>query len=546
MQKKYIIGLIFILLLIGLFSHLDKIGLRGEEPRRAIVGVETYVHNNYIVPQIVGETYYNKPPLNNWVLALFFFIFQSFSEWVVRLPGILTFLGTGAIVYFFTRKHINKTTGLLAAGIYLTTLELLFYGTINAGEIDLLYTFIVTLQAFVIFHFTMQKRYFLMFLLSYGLTLAGLMTKGLPSLVFQAFTILAMLIYIKKWKLLFSWQHIVSILLFISLLGGYFYMFEQRDDLQAFIVNQVYQSSDKSFNNSNLNSVAQFLFVFPLLFLKTILPWSPLLLLLFVKNIRKTILKNKLIQFAILFILVNIPIYWLSPAIRSRYLYMFFPFTAIVMATILIEIKQHKKINQVITKLGGALLILATCALYVFPFVEKVSKYADHLAFITILFTIFFAALFIVYLKIKDLRIYTIILLLLLGRIWMNFTVFPYFHQSSKVREYYIHVEKMAELINNEPILWTGATSTLRPSINIFGQEIINTAYTIPPELPYSIPYHYFKQTGHIFKHTEKPEAGKYYLAGDKLIDQTLSIDTIYQFKEYWYNRNLILFKLKE
>ena len=151
MQKNVLIIIILVILALGLLTHLDKIGLRAEEPRRAIVGIETYETGNLIVPQIHNETYYNKPPLYNWIIALFYLIFQSFSEWVVRIPGILFFLLTGWVTYKAGRKYIDRETGILVALFYLTSADLLFYGTINAGEIDIFYAFIVVLQALVIF-----------------------------------------------------------------------------------------------------------------------------------------------------------------------------------------------------------------------------------------------------------------------------------------------------------------------------------------------------------------------------------------------------------
>lgn len=546
MQKKIIVAIVFILLLISLVSHLNTLGLRGEEPRRALVGIETYVNNNYVVPHILGETYYNKPPMYNWLLALFFFIFQSVSEWVVRLPGILSFLGTGGLIYFFTKKYIGKKEGLLAAAFYFTSIELLFVGTINTAEIDFFYALIVSLQAFVIFHFAHKEKYKTMYLLSYALTFVGLMTKGLPSLVFQASTLLVLFIYLKKWRILFSWKHVLSIFLFFGTIGFYFLLFNQEDNLQNLIVNQVFQSSDKSFNNSSPLAVVQFVLQFPVIFLRIMLPWSLLLILLFIKQIRNQITGNILIQFSILFILANIPIYWLSPAIRPRYLYMFFPFAAIITATIFLHIRNQETIKKWLNGFGYALIAASFLTIWVFPFVKKVSQYTVHLTLINISFTAFFVILFFIYYKYKNLKIHTLITLLILGRIWINLTIFPYFHETSKVKDYYIHTDKMAQITNNEPIIWTGSSINLKPSIKLFGKQLIEVFYSIPAELPYSIPYSYFKKTGHVFKYEPIPTEGKFYLAGDTLIDKSLNIDTLYQFKEFWYNRNLLLFTVKE
>jgi 4-amino-4-deoxy-L-arabinose transferase-like glycosyltransferase len=54
------------------------------------------------------------------------------------------------------------------------------------------------------------------------ITAVTFLAKGLPSLVFQGFTILALLIYTKNLKKLFSWQHIVSGLICLTLIAAYF------------------------------------------------------------------------------------------------------------------------------------------------------------------------------------------------------------------------------------------------------------------------------------------------------------------------------------
>ena len=76
MQKKILILIILVMLIASLLSHLGYVSLRAEEPRRAIVSIESYENLNFIVPTIHEEIYYNKPPLYNWIITLFYFIFQ--------------------------------------------------------------------------------------------------------------------------------------------------------------------------------------------------------------------------------------------------------------------------------------------------------------------------------------------------------------------------------------------------------------------------------------------------------------------------------------
>jgi 4-amino-4-deoxy-L-arabinose transferase-like glycosyltransferase len=73
MKKRTPFGYLFLLLiLLALFGGLGIMDLRGEEPRRALVAWEMIRQANYLQPTIQGLPYYNKPPVFNWVVAVFF------------------------------------------------------------------------------------------------------------------------------------------------------------------------------------------------------------------------------------------------------------------------------------------------------------------------------------------------------------------------------------------------------------------------------------------------------------------------------------------
>jgi 4-amino-4-deoxy-L-arabinose transferase-like glycosyltransferase len=81
--------------------------------------------------------YYNKPPFYIWVIGASFSLFGTINEFALRFPGISSLLLTAYIIYFIGKDYLNKRVALLGAGIFLTMADLLFYGSINAGEIDL-------------------------------------------------------------------------------------------------------------------------------------------------------------------------------------------------------------------------------------------------------------------------------------------------------------------------------------------------------------------------------------------------------------------------
>ena len=542
MQKNVLIIIILVILALGLLTHLDKIGLRAEEPRRAIVGIETYETGNLIVPQIHNETYYNKPPLYNWIIALFYLIFQSFSEWVVRIPGILFFLLTGWVTYKAGRKYIDRETGILGALFYLTSADLLFYGTINAGEIDIFYAFIVVLQALVIFRYFHKKAYWSMFLISYLLTFIGVMTKGIPSLAFQAITILAITLFYKKWKLLFSWQHIFGILTLTGLLGGYFYLYSQQANLEGFLAQQFAESSDKSFNEGSLGSILKSIFHFPYQLLILILPWSILLPLFILKDFRKSFTRNKLLVFSLLFVLTNIVIYWISPGVRNRYLYMFLPFITLIIAWLYSNMKDHKKLYGLHYIFPIAGLMLSIIAIMIFPFVENVSKHMDNKWIYSVSFIIILGILAYFAIQKRQFAIYFFLLAIVAGRIWFNASIIPFLEHRSTAIEYENHVMQMNHITNKKQIFWTGEPLTYEPKLKLFGVKLLEESFKIPPTLPYGIPYYQFKQSGFIMEYDTVIKPDRYYLGPDTMISHQ-NIDTLYQFREKWHNRKLLLFQ---
>ena len=68
----------------------------------------------------------------------------------------------------------------------------------------------------LVFHYGEQKKYWQLFLFTYLLTAAGYLMKGLPSLAFEAFTLLTYFFYTKRFKVLFYIQHFAGILLLLA------------------------------------------------------------------------------------------------------------------------------------------------------------------------------------------------------------------------------------------------------------------------------------------------------------------------------------------
>ncbi len=321
-----------VLILIAALTGLNVLELRGEEPRRAIVAIELLMGGDPLVLQLNGQPYLNKPPLYTYILALTFELLGSFKEWTVRLPGVLSYIVLAGLAGTWFARYIGRNAGLLTFLFLMSCFDILFYGLVNAGEIDLFYALITFVQVMAIFHFEQRDRPLLLFLVSYLFMALGGLTKGLPSILFQGLTLIAWLGWQRKWTWLLTWRHLIGLLSAGLMIGTYFALYAQHEPIQPYLYNLVFESFDKSAGDSGLLKIIQSMVLFPFHLAKLTLPWSVLLLVLLWKKPEKLLTDEPIVQFALLFCMINLIPYWISPESRGRYLYMFFPFILLLPA----------------------------------------------------------------------------------------------------------------------------------------------------------------------------------------------------------------------
>ena len=357
------------LLVIGLLLNLGVRPLSFEEPRRGLVALEMELRGDWVVPTTNGAPYLNKPPLFNWVLLAFMRLFGSTAEWVVRLPTVVSFLLTACLVHAVARRYLARQTALLAAALYLTFGQLLFKATL-AGEIDLFFSLVVAAQALAIFHFEQSGQLLPLYVVSYLLAAAGVLTKGVPSVAFQGVTLLVWLAHARRLRTLLSWQHAAGLCAFALCAGGYFALYAQRAELAPFLANVLLESSERTAAGPGhgLASVLVHAARFPLELLWLLVPWTAFVPLLLAKGFRATLAESPLLKFCVLFTGANLVPYWLSPGTRQRYLYMFLPFAALLLAATLERARRDDWYPRLVEWALGACLAACTLAAAVVPF----------------------------------------------------------------------------------------------------------------------------------------------------------------------------------
>ena len=130
-----------IILAIGLLLNLGVQPLYLEEPRRCMIAMEMLENGNWLVPTELGDFYYKKPPVYNWMLMISALSFGGFSELALRLPTVLSAVAVSVLMFFLGRKYVDWRFGWITALLFPLSGGILFYFSILA-EIDLFYSFV--------------------------------------------------------------------------------------------------------------------------------------------------------------------------------------------------------------------------------------------------------------------------------------------------------------------------------------------------------------------------------------------------------------------
>lgn len=295
-----------------------------DEAIRALVALEMDLSGNYLVPTMLGEYYYNKPPLYNWLLLVFFKSFGSYSEFTSRFATVFFLLSFAVSVYYFFKKHFNQKIGILSALALITCGRILFYDAL-LGLIDICFSWIIFLMFMLVFEASEEDKYGKLFFIAYPLAAIAFLLKGLPAIVFVGFTLIAVLLWKRKIKLLFSWQHILGGLSFVLIVGIYYSLYNGHNSLQNVFTTLITESSKRTAVNYGIGNTVLHVFTFPFEMIYHFLPWSILSVFLFSKRSFQIIRKNSFAFFLVITTLANIWIYWLSVEVYPRYLLMFLP-----------------------------------------------------------------------------------------------------------------------------------------------------------------------------------------------------------------------------
>jgi len=541
--NKRSITLLILLALLALLGGQHILELRAEEPRRAIVAMEMVLNQEYAAATINDLPYYNKPPGFNWAVAASYRLLGSMGEWATRFPSILAFLLMVLANYLFVRRALGPVTALLSSAFLVTSADLLFYGTVNSGEIDLFFSCIVYLQAMSIFWFWQRRQWWPMFLISYALCGIGMLVKP-PAVLFQGFTLLALALYDKRMRVLFGLPHMAGLALFALIVGGYFYSYP--GDGAAYLVHLFAEGADKTGASNTFGDIMAGAAEFPLQLLKLMAPWSILLLFWFRKGFMRELLADPFMRFCGLFIVANIWVYWFSGDVHLRYVYMFIPFFCALLAHSFVRYAHRwKRMKHYLESGLGVVMALAASAVLVaawfmkLPLEDGTVWRPSGVWMVSAIAAGGMAALAWLYWKQSAHRMLLLAALMLMLRCWFNYTVLP-FTDAGKALTYKERVGELLAITGSEAVHWAGPSWRFPVELNIVGNTLVSAELESATKLAYQLPYYISKGNGHVMRWDRELQPDTYYLMYIGMAEK-LELEPLFQIRDRWLSKELVL-----
>lgn len=198
------------IVLIGLLICFWDLGgkeLFAEEGRRALCAQYYMQTGTYLVPEVHGEPYLNKPPGYPWMIVLSSFLFGGINEWSVRFPSACFTLITALLIYTFAQKQIPAQVRFLSTLIFFAMFEVVMKS--RMGETDAALMCFVFASLWCWWYGRHSLHGYAWFISSSIMLACAMLMKGPPALVFFYAAVLTYCISQRQSKWLWSIQHAV-------------------------------------------------------------------------------------------------------------------------------------------------------------------------------------------------------------------------------------------------------------------------------------------------------------------------------------------------
>jgi len=237
-----------------------------DEGRYADISRHMFESGDWLVPRLDGLPFVHKPPMLHWLSSIAMHIF-GVHVWVVRLVPVLAasllLIGT----YLFVRKYLSQKIAELS--ILMMATNLLFFGSSQYVNHDLLLATGITLSVFCLVDFSLCNRKAMLFL-GYFFAASAFLTKGLIGILIPGMILLPWLLYTRQYKRIPAFFNPFALLFLAALTLPWLYQMQQiyPDFLHYFFIDQQFNR----FHSNQFNNKQSWFFYLVIL-LVSLLPW---------------------------------------------------------------------------------------------------------------------------------------------------------------------------------------------------------------------------------------------------------------------------------
>ena len=264
------------------FYRSSAVGLLGpDEPRYAQVAREMLRSGDFITPHLLGQPWFEKPPLYYWMAAASF-RFLGANETAARLPSGLAAVGFLILFAWITQRLFPGETWRYSVLILLSSLGWIGFGRAATMEMLFASSLAGSLGFLALWVWQGRRRWLFAF---HGLLAISVLAKGLGGIVLAGLILLAYCVVTGEYRWLLRVLHPLPLTLFAVLaLPWYGAMYFKHGNLfiQEFIIKHHFAR----YVTSELEHPGEWWYYGPVL-LAGIFPWSAHLASLRAKGLDK-------------------------------------------------------------------------------------------------------------------------------------------------------------------------------------------------------------------------------------------------------------------
>lgn len=212
-------------------TAINAIEIDKSDTRRIYPALKMIETGNYLIPEYGGETYFRKPPMFNWMIALSVKCFGA-NDFAVRLPSRVSLLFFAILISTCPSGILDYGARMLCSFIFLSSIGILEIG--RNIEIDASYVSFTGAAILLWLNmYSLEKKGALLWLPAAICLAIALLLKGPLALLFFYLTVFIVLRSDRKISELFSIYHLFSLGIVFGIFFGWYLLAKMQMPLDA-------------------------------------------------------------------------------------------------------------------------------------------------------------------------------------------------------------------------------------------------------------------------------------------------------------------------